>query len=144
MTALTADRPFTSSGQPRGEAQPVAAGVRIYMGALTNLNAAGYIVPASDAAGETFAGISVKHYDNTLGADGDILADIRTGWTIEVENSDLVESDNGKACAILDDQTIQKVASSANPVRCGIFRGNDEDTGKARLQLIAAVASADS
>ncbi len=55
----------------------VAASTLIETGKLAALNAAGYLVPASDAAGLKVVGMSEETIDNTSGADGEKTALVR-------------------------------------------------------------------
>ncbi|MBM9605963.1 hypothetical protein [Desulfopila inferna] len=48
----------------------VAASTKIFGGGLTAVNAAGYALPAADAAGLKVVGISEEQVDNTAGANG--------------------------------------------------------------------------
>jgi hypothetical protein len=69
-------------------AYPIAA-VKIPKGALVNINAAGYATNATDASGETFAGVAYETVDNSAGSAGDL--------SIRVETTDAATTNSLKA-----------------------------------------------
>lgn len=71
MTALTQDRNTLRRDGVQTE-PPVAAGARIYGGALVAINAAGFAVPGSTATGLIGAGVAEQRADNTGAAAGAI------------------------------------------------------------------------
>ena len=79
MTATTTAR---EAKRKDGEivAYPMAA-VKIPKGALVNINAAGYATNATDAAGETFAGVAYETVDNSAGSAGDLSIRVETTGT---------------------------------------------------------------
>jgi len=62
--ALSASREVVEQ-EGKLTAMPVAAGAKIFKGALVKVNAAGFLVPASVEAGSNFAGIAYEDCDNT-------------------------------------------------------------------------------
>ena len=69
MTALTRDRatPYREGIEVEF---PVAAATKIYAGSMVCINAGGYVAPAADTSGYSFAGVAMEQVDNTAGADG--------------------------------------------------------------------------
>lgn len=107
---------------------PVAAGAKIYAGALVALNAAGDAVPASAVAAQKTRGVAQALADNTGGAAGAIKASARRG-VFCFKNSaagDLVaRADIGASCYVVDDETVAKTnGAGARPV-AGLIRDVD-------------------
>lgn len=112
MAALTKDRPTAKrSGDTREPG--VKAGVIIFAGALTALDATGFVVPFSTADDLVSLGASQGHYDNSKGADGDIRARVDAGIH-RFENSagadEITITDIGADCFGVDDQTVAKTS----------------------------------
>lgn len=86
---LAADRPtpYRANGGMRHNKRGVDGGSVIYFGALIGLNAAGYVVPADDAAAIRVIGIAEEFVDNTDGDDGDVSVRYVTGVTAEFTNT---------------------------------------------------------
>ncbi len=84
---LTADRQWTKKGQGRHGYRPVDGGSVIYYGALIALNAAGFVVPADDAAGLVVIGVAEQTVDNSDGSDGDVSVKYVTGVEVEFTNA---------------------------------------------------------
>lgn len=136
MTALVGDKPIARSmpGTPRN--YPVATGVRIYQGAFVCTNAAGYLVPASDATALDFAGIAFMGVDNTSGANGAALCDVRTDIDADAVKAGAAQSDVGKVACILDDQTVGLEADTTYGVRCGRIT---EVTGSSSVRVALGI-----
>ncbi len=112
MAALTKDRPTAKrSGDTREPG--VKAGVVIFAGALTALDATGFVVPFSTADDLVSLGASQGHYDNSKGADGDVRARVDAGIH-RFENSagadEITITDIGADCFGVDDQTVAKTS----------------------------------
>jgi hypothetical protein len=126
MVALTNERntPFRL-GDLRVE--PVAAAVKIFSGSLVMRNAAGFLTKGAVAVGGVGVGRAEKTVDNT-GAAGAVTLEYRTG-TFRFANSaaaDLIaQADVGKACFIIDDQTVAKTDGTGTRSRAGIVDGVD-------------------
>lgn len=86
---------------------PVDGGVKIYAGALVAL-AAGFAKPGATAVGLVAIGRAEHQVDNTLGADGDVFVDVRTGvFRFDNADADLVARTHiGGDCYIVDDCTV--------------------------------------
>ncbi len=118
MAALTKDRNTTRKigGQA---AYPVAAGVKIYAGALVCINASGYAVPAADTAGLKLVGVSRQYVDNTGGADGAQTVLVWKDGVFDFAAAGMTAADVGKPVFVADDQTV--ALATTNGVGCGII-----------------------
>lgn len=92
-------------GKRRG--LPVAAGVKIYQGGLVMLSG-GYAAPGAAAVGCIGLGMAEETYDNTGGAAGAILAEVRAGvFCFANSSADPVHAAQiGQNCFIVDDETV--------------------------------------
>lgn len=84
--ALTADR---NTPHKDGEvlAPGVAASTKIYGGGLVAVNAAGYALPAADAASLKVIGRAEEQVDNSSGANGDLTVKVRRKKAFVFKNS---------------------------------------------------------
>jgi hypothetical protein len=154
MAASTADR---NTERRSGEelALPVAGGVKIFAGIMVALNAAGFLVPASDTAGLKGIGRSEEQVDNSGGANGDVRCQVRRGVYLfdNSTGSPVVQADLFRTVFVEDDHTVAH--ASTNGVRAGRFVGFGGDpTGSDNTQCwidmnpgaglgVAPVATAD-
>jgi len=99
---------------------PMAA-VKIPKGALVNINANGYATNATDASGETFAGVAYETVDNSAGNAGDLAIRVQTtGTFVFVDGGgNGAQTDVGVAFKVVDNQTITD-ASTSNSLYAGI------------------------
>lgn len=122
MVALTSERNTEARiGDLRVE--PVAAAIKIWGGSLVMRNAAGYLTKAATATGCVGLGRAEKTVDNTAGAAGAATLEYRLGSFLFANSSagDLITiADVGKACFIVDDQTVAKTDGTATRSRAGI------------------------
>jgi hypothetical protein len=97
---------------------PVAAGTIIYDGSLVAVNAQGFAVPATKAAGLTAAGRADTFADNSQGAAGDIAVNVRRGafiWENDPATANKVtQALVFKPCYILDDCTVTALADGSS------------------------------
>jgi len=105
MAQLTADK---KSERKQGSifALPVAAGSRIYAGAMVSSNASGYIVPASDTTGERFVGVARREADNTNGAAGDVTGEGYLKGVFKMNATGVTQADLAQEAWIIDDNTV--------------------------------------
>lgn len=106
MAALTRDRktPLQDAGIIP---VPVAAGVKIFAGALVAANAAGHCVPGSVAADLTYLGRAEESVDNTNGAAAAATALVRRGKSFKWGNDgSITQAHLMKNAYIVDDQTV--------------------------------------
>ncbi len=99
---------------------PIAA-VKIPKGALVSINAAGYATNATDAAGETFAGVAYETVDNSAGSAGDLSIRVETGGTFVFVDGggNGAQTDVGVEFKIVDNQTVTDAATTNN-LKAGI------------------------
>ncbi len=119
MTATT-----TAREAKRKDGQLVAypmAAVKIPKGALVNINSAGYATNATDASGETFAGVAFETVDNSAGSAGDKSIRVHTTGTFEFIDGGAngAQTDVGAAFNIVDNQTVTD-ASTTNSLKAGV------------------------
>jgi hypothetical protein len=110
MVALTSSRATPHKGTEL-VVLPVAAGAKIYGGALVALNAAGYLVPGSVSATLRYQGRSEDFVDNTGGADGAKTLAVRRKLAFKFTNHQadpVSQADAGNTVYIVDDQTVAK------------------------------------
>lgn len=119
MTATTTAR---EAKRKDGEviAYPIAA-VKIPKGALVNINAAGFATNATDAAGETFAGVAYETVDNSAGSAGDVsIRVVTTGTFVFVDGGgNGAQTDIGVEFHVVDNQTVTDAATT-NSLVCGV------------------------
>ena len=94
LQALTVEAPRDKMSAQNFVALPVAAGVKIYAGALVGRNPAGYAKPFEP--GDDFAGIAWATADNTAGAAGAINARIETLGDFRLPLTGIAVGDVGK------------------------------------------------
>jgi hypothetical protein len=106
--ALTADR-----NTPMADGDFIIAGMaatkKVYAGGLAAVNAAGYCLPAADAAGLVVLGRSEQQIDNSAGADGDLTCLIRRNRAFTFKNSatnTVTVADLGRDVYVEDDETV--------------------------------------
>lgn len=127
--ALTKDRntPFKD-----GEliSVPVAANAVIHAGGLVVANATGYAAPGSVATTLTYLGRAEQSVDNTGGADGAETVLVRRGKAFKWANSGadpVTQASLGKACYIVDDETVAATNGANTRSAAGIVVGVDAD-----------------
>lgn len=124
MVALTANR-NTPSALPGLRQVPVGANARIFLGAIVQINAAGFAVPGAATAANVAIGRAEAAADNTGGANGAITVDVRRG-VFRFANSaagDLIaRTEIGKPCYVVDDQTVAKTNNAgARPIAGTVY-----------------------
>ena len=117
MTALTENyaRNLKSHKMPN---YGVKAEAVIFRGALTMVDAAGYLVPCTQLAGAVFAGVSKDVADATGMADGEVRCDVEAVDAFEVDIAAAVQADIGKKVYALDDNTVE-LTQTTNSVEVG-------------------------
>jgi hypothetical protein len=124
MTALTQDRNTPSRSRSK-RTLPVKAAAKIFAGAMSGIDATGFLVPMSTSATLKCVGRNERRVDNTAGANGAVNGEVSTG-TFRFANSaaaDLITlADIGADCYAVDDQTVAKTsATSTRSVAGKIF-----------------------
>ncbi|WP_457571302.1 hypothetical protein [Desulfovulcanus sp.] len=115
--ALTTDRntPEIAPNLSLVRVFPVAADVKIFMGALVSLDGTGYIKPGRTETGVRGLGIAMETIDNTGGAEGDQTIPIKSG-IFRFDNSEtdpVSRADIGKDCYIVDDEMVARTDGGA-------------------------------
>jgi hypothetical protein len=98
-------------------AVPVAAGAKIYAGALTVANATGFGAPGSTATTLTYLGRAEEYVDNTAGGDGAVTVRVRRKKAFCWKNAAgdaVTQASLGKPCYIVDDETVSKTNAGGN------------------------------
>lgn len=108
--ALTADRntPYKGTGLV---SVPVAAGARIFAGALVVANANGYAAPGTTSTTVTYLGRAEQGVDNTSGGNGAVSVNVRRAHAFRWKNSAadaVTQAELGKVVYIVDDETVAK------------------------------------
>ena len=100
---------------------PIEADTHIFFGGIVASNAAGYMVPASDAAGLIVRGVAEQEVDNT-GRDAGaktVVAKRAPRWVPNSSQDAVGAGDVGKVCYIEDDNTVNKTGGT-NHIAAGI------------------------
>jgi len=121
VTALTSDRNTpTAIGDARQGA--VAAGQKVFAGALVMRNAAGYLVKGVTGLNLTGVGRAEDQVDNTAGSDGDVSLAFRPGlFRFANDGSDTITiADIGLPCYAVDDQTVARTDGTGTRSKAGI------------------------
>jgi hypothetical protein len=121
MTSLTTAR---NTPQRLGDilSYPVAAAKILYQGGIAVLSG-GYAAPASAATGLIAAGRIERTVDNSGGAAGEQVVEVRRGLfkfaSSTVAGDIITRADIGADAWLVDDQTVAKTSapSSSNPTR---------------------------
>lgn len=103
MTALAANRNTTSRFM-KEKSYPMEEATHIYKGGLVAVNAAGFAVPAADAANLTVVGVADEEYNNT-GADGALWCRVTSGRNYLFAASSITQAMVNEIMHVVDDQT---------------------------------------
>lgn len=127
MVALAADRNTPmKAGDLREE--PVAAATKIFAGALVMRDANGRITKGATALNCVGVGRAEALADNTAGAAGAINCRYRPGlfrFANSAAGDAIVQADVGKACYVVDDQTVAKTDGAGTRSKAGIVDSVD-------------------
>lgn len=129
MAALTSERMHNHT---IGECFPydVAASSKIFSGGIVVLDADGNAKAASTATALRAVGVCKETVDNSGGAAGALIVEVLEG-VYAMKNSasgDLItKADIGKACYLVDDQTVAKTDNSAARSFAGFVRFIDAE-----------------
>lgn len=106
---------------------PVAAGVKIFAGALV-VASAGYAAPGSTALNLVYLGRADQYVDNTAGAAGAQSVFVRRKRAFYFANSatdPVTQASLGKPCYIVDDQTVSGTNGGNTQSAAGVVVGLD-------------------
>ena len=128
MAAATQNRNTPSvSGYRRG--YPVAASALCLAGTLAVIDAAGLVQPGVTGLDLVAVGVFESLVDNSAGADGEQTAEVLRGFA-RLENStdadEITAADIGKACFIVDNQTVAKTDGTGTRSIAGIVDAVDD------------------
>tara|TARA_R110001583_G_scaffold190335_1_gene354506 strand:+ start:176 stop:625 length:450 start_codon:yes stop_codon:yes gene_type:complete len=107
----------------------VAAAAECFAGTIAVINAEGFTEPGTTATGLTAAGVFESYQDNTDGADGDQLVEVKRGnfyFANSTSTDAITAADTGQVCYIVDDQTVAKTDGTATRSPAGIVDGVDD------------------
>jgi hypothetical protein len=120
MAALTGDKKIKSKWMGRSFTGDVAAATTIHLGALLAVNAAGFIVPASDIAAIKVVGVAGERVENP-GAAGAKQVHILTGVFAFVNLAGaILQASKHRLCYVGDDQSVTTAAIAAQDVIAGV------------------------
>lgn len=121
MAAATSDRKINTTGVRRAFRGALAAATIIYVGTLVARNAAGNVVPATDAASREVVGVALETVDNSTGAAGDKSISLGTG-VFEFVNlaGAIVLAGSHALCYVGDDSSVTTAAAAANDQIAGL------------------------
>jgi hypothetical protein len=120
MSALTKDRD-TIRKEGMYAVYPVKGNAKIYAGGIVCIGTDGYAVPGSDTTGLKFVGISRGYVDNTGGASGAVVVEVRRKGCFNLAASGMAITNVGDSVYIIDDQTVGLAATAANDIKCGMI-----------------------
>lgn len=121
--ALTADKARYYSGLGiDSEPYLVAASTQIYQGALVCVNSSGFLVPAANDTTFECVGVAAQSVDNTSGNNGDKTCIVDTEQVERFASSGITQADVGKACYVIDDETVGDDAAASKNVHVGTIR----------------------
>lgn len=127
MVALTKDR-NTQRRDVVVFADPMAASVKIFAGALVCLNAAGFAVPGSTSTTLKARGVAQEQVDNSTGAAGAQQVNTRRGcfpFANSAAADEITRADIGATAYIVDDQTVAKTNGTNTRSAAGVIRDVD-------------------
>lgn len=122
MTALTA---AYDAKRKDGKlvAHPVAAGAKVFKGALVAVaSATGLAQAAADSANLVFVGVAYETVDNTGGGAAAKLLRVQKTGDYTYAKAGAVLADIGKVAFVADDNTVS-TAATTNNVLCGVVAG---------------------
>jgi hypothetical protein len=119
--ALSRTQQFKRSGGPIEEFE-IAASTKIYAGGQCALNAAGYVIRATDTDGSIWLGIATETKDNSSGSAGDlkVLVDIGGAEVLVTHTTgSLAIANVGDAVYADGDDAVDAIGGVANPMLAG-------------------------
>lgn len=114
MPALTADRDTPRHGGA-SFGYPVKAGARLFAGGIACIDSTGFLVKGATSATLKAVGVAQEQVDNTSGANGAAVAEVRRGvfrFANSASTDQITNADIGNDCFIVDDQTVAKTNGS--------------------------------
>ncbi|MCF6267627.1 MAG: hypothetical protein L3J57_13940 [Desulfuromusa sp.] len=108
----------------------VAASTLIEAGKMVAVNAAGYLVEATDVAAIIVVGIANQTIDNSTGANGDLTCLVKRGELYKLRNSGtaaVTQVSVGSNVYVEDDETVAIVSGPTNDIVAGKCLGVESD-----------------
>jgi len=119
---LTADRDMTYRGAMHYTGAKAKANTAIFAGSLVSRDASGYICPATDATGYTFAGICRTHVNAVNDGTHPTVELIQDGdHLLPFNSSTITEGSASVACYVADDNSVDVAGETANDLQCGVL-----------------------
>lgn len=144
MNALTGDRNTAQSAGDLREG-PVAASQLIYAGAIVCRNASGHLVKGVTGLNLIGVGRAEERVDNSAGAAAAKSLRYRAGvfrFANSAAADEITVADIGKACFVVDDQTVAKTSGTSTRSKAGVVDGVDAQGVWVRFdEALARVAS---
>ena len=128
MVALTQDR-NTQAALGDIREGGVGASQLVFAGAIVMRNAAGWLIKGATATGSIAVGRAEERVDNAAGGNGDATLRYRPGifrFANSAAGDALTFADIGKACWIVDDQTVARTSGTNTRSRAGIVEMVDD------------------
>lgn len=117
--ATTENQVIERKSMERG-AGPMAAGAVLPEGTLCFFSATGFVEAGIGASGvNNLAGLTIKRFDNTGGANGALQAEFYREMTVLLTGAGFTQADIGKKVYASDNNTVTK--TSTNHVEIGII-----------------------
>ena len=129
MTALTTGR-MTSEATGAGREGAVAAGAKIFEGAILMRDAHGNLVQGQAAKSLIGVGRAGGRADNTSGKAGDARVSYHAGvfaYANATSSDAITQADIGKICYAVDDQTVAKTDGGGARSPAGFVEAVDAD-----------------
>jgi len=105
------------------------AAALVYAGALVCRNASGFAIKGSTALGLQAIGRANERVDNSGGSAGDLNIKVEEGvfrWANSASTDEIAETEVGKVCYIVDDETVAKTSGSGTRSPAGIVMAVDD------------------
>jgi len=144
MTALTGPRTNLDMERSRVRKVPVGANQTIYHGALVAINATGFLVEATDAAANKFAGILIADYAGSMsagvlvspGTDGAVWGIVEDDVVVTMAATSITQDMVGTQMYVVDDQTVDDAPGATSDMTCGTLV-EYVSTSSGRVHLVA-------
>lgn len=139
MAATTLDRNTKKQYIQRQIRLTLTAATAIPAGVIVTVAAAGTALNGADTAAHVTMGVSAHAVDYAAG-DRDIIVERGCFWL--GNDGTITIADVGKACTILDNQTVSKAATTTNDIIAGYIEDVDATLGVLVAMLGGLVAAA--
>lgn len=103
---------------------PMAAATKVYAGGIACRNAAGYAVAGATATTLKCIGRFSDQFDNSLGGNGDLNAEVERGvfrYGNSADADEITIADVGQVAYLVDDETVAKTSGGSTRSRAGFI-----------------------